>query len=41
MKQGDVKIRGKGDWTAVVWKCKQNVNILTSLHYAPAEGIFL
>jgi hypothetical protein len=34
---GDKKTRVRGDLTAVVWKDKQNINLLT---YSPAEGNF-
>jgi hypothetical protein len=35
------KLRPKrGDLTSVVWKDKQNVNMLTNMHRSPAEGNF-
>jgi hypothetical protein len=40
LKQSDIKTRVKGDLRAVVWKDKQNVNILTDMHHHPAEGNF-
>jgi hypothetical protein len=40
LKRGDKKTRVKGDLKAVVWKDKQNVNILTDMHHPPAEGNF-
>jgi hypothetical protein len=32
--------RVRGDLTAVVWKDKRNVNLLTNMHPGPADGIF-
>jgi hypothetical protein len=32
-KRGDIKIKVKSNLTATVWKDKQNVNILTNMHY--------
>jgi hypothetical protein len=32
-KLGDVKIRVRGDLTAVVWNDKQNVHMLTNVHH--------
>jgi hypothetical protein len=38
MKWSDIKTGITGDLTAVVWKGKQNVNMLTNRHHCPAEG---
>jgi hypothetical protein len=38
LKRGDIKTKVKGDLTAVIWKDKRNVNILTNMHRPPAEG---
>ena len=40
LKQGDVRVRKSGDMTAVVWKDKCNVHMLTNMHDPPAEGNF-
>jgi hypothetical protein len=32
LKQGEIKIRVKGELTAIVWKDKRNVNMLTNMH---------
>jgi hypothetical protein len=37
---GDIRVRTSGDMTAVVWKDKHNVHILTNMHDPPAEGNF-
>jgi hypothetical protein len=36
----DIKTRVRGDLTAVVWKDKRNVNLLTNMHPGPADGNF-
>jgi hypothetical protein len=33
-----IKPGSGGDLTALVWKGKQNVNMLTNMHRSPAEG---
>jgi hypothetical protein len=38
--RGDIKTRIRGDLTAVVWKDKRNVNLLTNMHPTPAEVNF-
>ncbi|GFG33441.1 hypothetical protein Cfor_12401 [Coptotermes formosanus] len=40
LRRGDVRARTNGDLTAVVWKDKRNVHMLTNIHVAPAEGNF-
>jgi hypothetical protein len=40
MKRGDLKTKVKGDLTAVVWKDKRNVHILTNMHSPPLVGNF-
>ena len=38
MKHGDIRVRTRGDLTAVVWKDKRDVCLLTNLHNPPREG---
>jgi len=40
VKSGDLKTKLKGNLRAIVWKDKQNVNILTKMHSPPLEGNF-
>jgi hypothetical protein len=40
LKWGDSRVRTSGDMTAVIWKDKHNVNMLTNIHYLPTEGNF-
>ena len=40
MKMGYLKTKVKGNLTAIVWKDKQNVKILTNMHSPPLEGNF-
>jgi hypothetical protein len=40
LKRGDVKVRTSGDMTAVVWKDKGNVHMLTNMRDPPAEVNF-
>jgi hypothetical protein len=40
LKRGDVRVRTSGDMTALVWKDKRDVYILTNIHDPPAEGNF-
>ena len=37
---GDLQVWTRGDLTAIPWKEKCNIRILTNLHDAPAEGNF-
>ena len=38
MKHGDIRVRTRGDLTAVVWKDKRDVCLLTNIHDPPKEG---
>jgi hypothetical protein len=38
LKWGDIKTRVKCNLTAVAWKDKRHINILTNVHQPPAEG---
>jgi len=38
LKCGDIRVRTRGDLTAVVWKDKRNVCLLTNIHDPPREG---
>jgi hypothetical protein len=40
LQKGDLKTQVKGNLTAVMWKDKQNVNILMNMHSSPSEGNF-
>jgi hypothetical protein len=40
MKWGNIKVRTSGDTTAVVWKDKCDVNMLTNIRDPPEEGNF-
>jgi len=40
MKWGYIRVRTHGDMTAVVWKDKCVVNVLTNIHDPPEEGNF-
>jgi hypothetical protein len=40
LKSGNLKTKLKGNLTAIVWKDKQNVNILKNMHSPPWEGNF-
>ena len=37
LKRGDIRVRPKGDLTAVVWKDKRDVRLLTNIHDPPRE----
>jgi hypothetical protein len=39
-KWGDIRTRVRCDLTAIVWKDKQNVNMLTNMHHPPSEDHF-
>jgi hypothetical protein len=41
LKQGDVRVRTSGDMTALVWKDKRDVYILTNIHDPPAKVTFV
>jgi hypothetical protein len=38
LKRGDIRVRTRGDLTAVVWKDKRDVRLLTNIHDPPREG---
>jgi hypothetical protein len=38
VKRGDIRVRTRGDLTAVVWKDKRDVLLLTNIHSLPREG---
>jgi len=38
LKRGDIQVQTKGDLTAVVWKDKRDVCLLTNIHDPPREG---
>jgi len=38
LKRGDIRVRTRGDLTAVVWKDKRYVCLLTNIHDPPREG---
>ena len=40
LKQGDLKVRTRDDLTAIFWRDKRDVLMLTNMHDAPAEGNF-
>ena len=37
---GNLQVQTRGDLTAILWRDKRNVHILTNMHDAPAEGNF-
>jgi hypothetical protein len=37
---GDIRTRVRGNLTAMIWKDKRHVNMLTNVHHPPAEGNF-
>jgi hypothetical protein len=38
LKRGDIRVRTRGDLSAVVWKDKRGVRRLTNIHDSPREG---
>jgi hypothetical protein len=40
LKRGDIHVRTKADLTAILWRDKRDVCMLTNIHNAPAEGNF-
>jgi len=38
LKRGNIRVRTRGDLTAVVWKDKRDVCLLTNIHDPPREG---
>ena len=41
MTQGDLQVRTRGDLTAILWRDKRDVRILTNIHDPPADCFFL
>jgi len=40
MTWGDLQVRTRGDLTAILWRDKRDICILTNIHDPPAEGNF-
>ena len=40
LKRGDIRVRTRGDLTAVVWKDKRDVRVLTNIHNPSREGSY-
>jgi hypothetical protein len=40
LKQGNIHVGTRGVLTAVVWRDKRDVHMLTNIHNPPAEGNF-
>ena len=40
LKRGDIRVRTRDDLTAVVWRDKRDVCMLTNIHDPPSEGNF-
>ena len=40
LKQGDIQVRTGGELTAVLWRGKCYIHMLTNIHNAPAKGYF-
>jgi hypothetical protein len=40
LKQGGIKTRGRGNLTAMNWKDKQDINMLTNMQNPPVQGNF-
>ena len=40
LKRGDIRVRTRGDLTAVVWRDKREVCMLTNIHDPPRESSF-
>jgi len=40
LKRGDIRVRTRADLTAIRWRDKRDVCMLTNIHNAPAEGNF-
>jgi hypothetical protein len=41
LKRGDIKVRTRGDLTAILWRDREEVRMLTNIHAAPAGGNLL
>jgi len=40
LQQGDLQVQTRGDFTAILWRDKHDVHILTNIHDMPAEDNF-
>jgi hypothetical protein len=40
LKRGDIRVRTRADLTAILWRDKRDVRVLSNIHNAPAEGNF-
>jgi len=40
LKRGDIRVRTRADLTAILWRDKREICMLTNIHSAPAEGNF-
>jgi len=40
LKCGDIRVRTRGDLTAVVWKDKRGMCLLTNIHDPPRDGSY-
>jgi len=40
LKRGDIRVRTRADLTAILWRDKRDLRMLTNIHNAPAEGNF-
>jgi len=40
LKRGDICVRTRADLTAILWRDKRDICMLTNIHNAPAEGNF-
>jgi len=40
LRRSDLQVRTRGEFTTIIWRDKGDVNILTIIHGAPAEGNF-
>jgi len=38
LRRGDIRVRTRADLTAILWRDKRDVCVLTNIHNAPAEG---
>jgi hypothetical protein len=40
LKRDDIHVRTRSDLTAIVWRDKRDIHMLTNIHNPPAEGNF-
>ena len=40
LQRGDLQVRTRGDLTAILWRDKRDVRVLTNIHDPPTEGNF-